>query len=75
LYYIYLPYVLILAGLMGYECHKRHHPRWWPFFVMAAPITTPYFIFKSRKSEGVILFMIFLTTFTAVAASEFYIYA
>lgn len=60
---------------MGYECYKRRLPRWWPLFVLAAPITTPYFIFKARKSEGVILFMIFLTTFTAVAASEFYLYA
>ncbi|MEH0019970.1 MAG: hypothetical protein V6Z89_09970 [Desulfobacter sp.] len=74
MYYIYFPYALILGCLMFYECHKRRHPKWWAALVFAAPITTPYFIFKSRKSAGVILFMIFLTTFTAMTASEFYIY-
>ncbi len=75
MYYIYFPYVLILAGLVFYECYRYDHPKWWAALVLAAPITTPYFIYKSRKNEGVILFMIFLTTFTAVSASEFYIYS
>ncbi len=43
--------------------------------MLAAPITTPYFIFKSRKTQGVVPFMIFLTTFTAVSASEIYLYS
>ena len=75
MYYIYFPFVLILSGLMFYECHRRRHPKWWAAVVLAAPVTTPYFIFKSRKSEGVILFMIFLTCFTAVAGAEFFIYS
>lgn len=74
MYYFYFPYALIIASLMLYECYKRKHPYWWAALVLAAPVTTPYFIFKSRKSEGVILFMIFLTTFTAVSAGEAYIY-
>ncbi len=59
---------------MFYECHKRSLPKWWAAVVLAAPVTTPYFIFKSRKRSGVILFMIFMTTFSAVTASELYIY-
>lgn len=43
--------------------------------VLLAPITTPYFIFKSRKGEGMILFMIFLSSFAAMSAYEFYTYA
>ncbi len=75
MYYIYFPYVFILSGLMFFECHKNKYPKWWAGVVFLAPITTPYFIFKSRKTEGMILFMIFLATFTAVAASEFYLYS
>ncbi|WDP88699.1 MAG: hypothetical protein HUN04_02680 [Desulfobacter sp.] len=74
MYYIYFPFVMILSGLMFFECHRRQLPKWWAAVVFAAPITTPYFIFKSRKTQGVILFMIFLTSFTAVAGSEFYLY-
>jgi len=43
--------------------------------VFLSPVTLPYFIYKSRKAEGMVLFMIFLASFTAVAASEFYLYA
>ncbi len=75
MYYIYFPYVLLLSGLMLFECHIKKHPKWWAGVVLLAPITTPYFLFKSRKSEGMILFMIFLATFTAVSASEFYLYS
>ncbi len=60
---------------MFFECHKKNHPKWWAGVVFLAPITTPYFLFKSRKTEGMILFMIFLATFTAVSASEFYLYS
>ncbi|MCP3944475.1 MAG: hypothetical protein GY710_23755 [Desulfobacteraceae bacterium] len=74
MYYIYFPYVLLLAGLMLFECHKKKHPRWWAGVVLMAPITTPYFIFKSRKTEGMIIFMIFLASFAGMAAYEFYTY-
>jgi len=60
---------------MFFECHKRNHPKWWSAAVLLAPITTPYFIFKSRKIEGMTLFMIFLATFSGVTAFEFYTYA
>ncbi|MCP4718722.1 MAG: hypothetical protein GY860_04620, partial [Desulfobacteraceae bacterium] len=58
-----------------FECNKKKLPKWWAAVVLLAPITSPYFIFKSRKTEGMILFMIFLASFTAVSASEFYIYS
>ncbi|MBA3008701.1 MAG: hypothetical protein KKF12_05345 [Proteobacteria bacterium] len=75
MYYIYFPYVLVLSGLILYECYRKKHPKWWSLLVLFAPITTPYIIFKSRKTEGMILFMIFLATFTAMSAFEFYIYS
>ncbi len=43
--------------------------------VLFAPITTPYFILKSRKETGIILLMVFLTTFSAVGALEAYLYS
>ena len=43
--------------------------------VLFAPVTTPWFIFKSRKESGIILFMIFLTTFSVVGACEFFLYS
>lgn len=42
--------------------------------VLLAPVTTPYFIFKSRKESGIIVFLIFLATFSAVGASEFILF-
>ncbi len=75
MYYLYFPYVVILAGFMLYECIDKGRPKWWAPMVLIAPITTPYFIFKSRKEAGIILFMIFLTTFSAVSAVEFFLYS
>lgn len=74
MYYLYFPYVAILAGLMFYECLEKSKPRWWSYVVLIAPITTPYFIFKSRKEAGFIPFVIFLATFTVVVASEIFFY-
>ncbi len=75
MYYIYFPFIVILAGLMFFECKKKQLPKWWPAVVFVAPVTTPYFIFKSRKNEGLILFMIFLAGFSAVVAGEIYLYS
>lgn len=60
---------------MFFECDRKKHPRWWVAAVLLAPVTTPYFIFKSRKAEGMVFFLIFLATFTGVSAFEFYTYA
>ena len=75
MYYLYFPYVAVVAGLMVYECHQKKYPRWWAVMVLLAPVTTPYFIFKSRKESGMKFFLVFLTTFCAVCAAEFFLYA
>ncbi len=75
MYYIYFSYVAILASLMLYDCYHKNQPRWWAFIVLFVPVTTPYFIFKSRKESGFILFMVFLLTFSAVAGVEFFLYS
>jgi hypothetical protein len=59
---------------MVFECSKKEYPKWWAAAVFLAPVTTPYFIFKSRRSQGVGLFMIFLVTFIGVSAFEVYTY-
>ncbi|MBU2431298.1 MAG: hypothetical protein KKH99_11465, partial [Proteobacteria bacterium] len=74
MYYLYFPYVAVLAGLMFYECFKNSKPRWWSYVVLVAPITTPYFIFKSRKEAGIVPFALFLSTFTLVVVAEFFLY-
>ncbi|MCP3875849.1 MAG: hypothetical protein GY699_22185 [Desulfobacteraceae bacterium] len=75
MYYIYFPYIVILALLMSYECNNKMQPRWWVLMVLFAPITMPYFIFKSRKEAGISFFMIFLMTFSAVAGLEAFLYS
>ena len=42
--------------------------------VFFAPVTAPFFIYKSRKEPGLILVMVFLTLFSAVAISELFLY-
>ena len=75
MYYLYSLYVLILSSLMLFECQRKKHPKWWAAMVLIAPVTAPFFIFKSRKDKGMVLFMIFLVTFTMVSVSEIYIYS
>lgn len=60
---------------MFLECKRRSLPKWWVAIVFAAPVTTPYFIVKSRKAQGLILLVIFLACFSLVAASEIFIYS
>lgn len=57
---------------MLFDCFRRKEPLWWAGAVLLAPVTTPYFIFKSRKSEGIIPFMVFLASFSFVVGMEFY---
>ena len=74
MYYLYCTYTVIIALLMLLECYKRDMPKWWVIMVLFAPITTPWFIFKSRKASGIIVFMVFLMTFSAVGGTEFFLY-
>ncbi|WP_300457335.1 hypothetical protein [Desulfobacula sp.] len=75
MYYIYFPYVTLLAALMLYDCYQLKQPRWWALAVLLAPVTTPYFIFKSRKESGVKFFMFFIVTFCAVTGGELFLYS
>ena len=60
---------------MFLECKRRSLPKWWVAIVFAAPVTTPYFIFKSRKGNRLISLLIFLTCFSLVTAGEIFIYS
>ncbi|WP_170299768.1 hypothetical protein [Desulfobacter hydrogenophilus] len=57
------------------ECNRRSLPKWWAAIVFTSPVTTPYFIFKSRKGQRLTLLMIFLVCFSFVIASEIFIYS
>lgn len=59
---------------MLYECQRQSAPRWWALMVLLAPVTTPYYIIKSRKGAGTSLVMIFLALFSIVIGVEFYLY-
>ena len=74
MYYLYFTCTVTIALLMLWECQKKSRPKWWAIMVLFAPITTPWFIFKSRKVSGIILFMVFLMTFSAVGGTEFFLY-
>lgn len=60
---------------MFLECNRRSFPKWWAAIVFAAPVTTPYFILKSRKGQSLILLMIFLVCFCLVTVGEIFIYS
>lgn len=75
MYYIYFPFIFILSGLVFFECKRGSLPKWWAAIVFAAPVTTPYFIFKSRKGHSLILLMIFLVCFSLVTAGEIFIHS
>lgn len=74
MYYLYFSYSIIVALLIFWESQKKNKPKWWALMVLFAPITAPWFIFQSRKAQGIIVFMIFLTSFSAVGGAEFYLY-
>lgn len=75
MYYIYFPFIFILAGLMFFECKRQNLPIWWSAIVFAAPVTTPYFILKFRTNRKLTLLIIFLVCFSLVTGGEIYIYS
>ncbi|NWH05675.1 hypothetical protein [Desulfobacter latus] len=75
MYYIYFSFIFILSGLMFLECKRRSLPKWWAAIVFAAPVTTPYFIAKSRKGQSLTLVTIFLVCFSLVTAGEIFIHS
>ena len=74
MFYIYFLYVAVLASLIFFEAYQRNHPRWWAAMVFFAPVTTPYFIFKSRQQSGIMLIFIFLATFSGACFSEWFLF-
>ncbi len=60
---------------MFLECKHRSLPKWWVAIIFAAPVTTPYFIVKSRKNKKLVFLLIFLLSFSFVAAAEIFIYS
>ncbi len=75
MYYIYFTYALIISLLMLWVCSKKNRPKWWAVIVFFAPVTTPWFVFQSKKNSNiVIIIMIFLITFSAVGGTELYLY-
>lgn len=74
-YYLYFPFAAILAGFIYNECRKKQLPIWWAAVVLCAPVTAPYFIYQSRKEEGMSLAVIVLSLFIVVAGAEIYLYS
>lgn len=61
---------------MFFECHRHNLPKWWAAIVFAAPVTTPYFIIKSRKGKGFIwVLFIFFACVALVLAGEIFLYS
>ncbi len=61
---------------MFFECHRHNLPKWWAAIVFAAPVTTPYFILKSRKGKGLILVLLsFFACVFLVIAGEIFLYS
>ncbi len=75
MYYLYFPFVAILASLMFYECLTKKRPQWWAALVLLAPVTFPFFVYKSRKTLNINHLMIFVSIFCVVAGSEFFLYS
>lgn len=60
---------------MFWECKRHRLPIWWSVIVLAAPVTTPYFIFKLRRDKSLILCLIFGVCFSLVITGEIFIYS
>jgi hypothetical protein len=73
-FYVYFPYAAAVAALIFFECHKKNFPAWWAGMVLCAPVTTPYFIYKIRRRAGMMLIIIFVSTFSAVCFTEWFLY-
>lgn len=72
---MYFPYVLVLAFVFVVYFIRNKYPVSWALVILAAPITVPYYILKTNREKGVIYVMLFLSTFSAVAAGEIILYS
>ncbi len=70
MYYIYLPYVLILAILTAILCRKQQKSLAWVGAVFLAPIITPYFIIKSERPQAAKWIVWFIISFILMITAE-----
>lgn len=75
MYYIYFPYVFLLSLILLVEFIDKERSKFWALIIFFAPITAPYYIYRTKKEEGIAWIMIFLATFSAVIAGEVALYA
>lgn len=75
MYYIYFPFVTLIACLVYFECREKKYPVWWAAVVLFAPVTTPYYMCKVRRKPDTRQFFVFLSIFTAVCLIELFLYS
>ena len=74
MYYLYFPYVVLLGIATIIYCHRQHISKLWGVLVIFAPVTTPYVIYRAKRFEGVIFFMMFMSSFSMMLAGEIVLY-
>ena len=74
MFYIYFPYVFLLSLILLFEFIEEEKSKLWAVIIFFAPVTAPYYIFKTKKEEGITWIMIFLASFSAVVAGEITLY-
>ena len=74
MYYLYFPYVVLLGIITIIYCHKQKISKLWGVLVVFAPVTTPYVIYRAKRFEGIIFFMLFMSSFSMMLAGEIVLY-
>ncbi len=74
MFYIYFPYVFLLSLILLFEFIEKDKSKLWAVIIFFAPVTAPYYIFKTKREEGITWIMIFIASFSAVVAGEIALY-
>ncbi|MCK5541574.1 MAG: hypothetical protein KAI40_02700 [Desulfobacterales bacterium] len=74
MFFLYFPYVFLLSLILFVEFTEKKKSKLWALIVFFAPVTAPYYIFRTKKEEGLTWIMIFLASFSVVVASEVTLY-
>ena len=64
----------MLSLILFVEFTEKKKSKLWALIVFFAPVTAPYYIFRTKKEEGLTWIMIFLASFSVVVASEVTLY-
>lgn len=75
MFYLYFSYAAVLALIVLYDSYQKDNPKVWAVIVFCAPVTTPWFIYKSREKPGILLYLVFFITFIAVGVTQFFLYS